>query len=218
MLLCLIYGTQASSRQAPGKPEGSQKHGFVSTSHSPWVSLRAEQDAHEVGQSPCTQGKFFWVPLWWLSIAPGRILRSSGQSLHLPTWGLQAVSSRNNTKGTTSWITNGLFSWLHLEISRKHEVGKDFVSFALSPSSNACSVWSPRTGRQADSPLSWLAPKIRLIPLHPSTTSQMNGGQVYSATHSSFCINTCMTHIYPVRMTHTRDFPLVWLLLDTGLR
>lgn len=119
-------------RQAPGKSEGSQKHGFVSTSHSPRVSLGAEQDAHEVAQNPCTQGKFSWVPLWWLSIAPGRILRSSGQSLHLPStnWGLQTVSSTTNTKGTTSWIANGLFSWLHLEISRqKARSGQGFCFF-----------------------------------------------------------------------------------------
>lgn len=106
-------------RQAPGKPEGNQKHGFANTSHSPWVSLRAEQDAHEVAQIRGTQGKLSWVPLWWLSIAPGRFLRVSGQSLHLPStnWGLQTVSSTDNTKGTNSWITNALFFWLHLETS-----------------------------------------------------------------------------------------------------
>lgn len=113
-------------RQAPGKPEGSQRHGFVSTSHTPRVSLRAE---HEVAQSPGTQGKFSWVPLCWLSIAPGRILR---WSLHLPStnWGLQTVSSTDNTKGTTSWITKALFSWLHLQIcSQKARSGQGSCFF-----------------------------------------------------------------------------------------
>lgn len=127
VFLCLIYGLKASTRQARGKSEA-----WI-CQHQPLPTGIPE------GTAGCSWGgtkplhpEFSWVPLRWLSIAPGRILRSSGQSLHLSSTnsGLQTVSSTNNTKGTTSWIANVLFSWLNLEISsQKARSGQGFCFF-----------------------------------------------------------------------------------------
>lgn len=115
VLLCSIYGAQASTRQARGKPETwiCQHQPLPMGVPEGWAGCSRG------GTNPWYPGQALRVPLWWLSIAPGRFLRVSGQSLHLPStnWGLQTVSSTDNTKGTNSWITNALFFWLHLETS-----------------------------------------------------------------------------------------------------